>query len=507
MFAAMTPGSNHTLAISRKGIERNCCAPHRQKICHFSGSKTKDQRNTKSQKSPCLRTCLAFCFKDRARMDQREQSMDSHAEGTEGRLRELASKWFIDTQVQLIVHNGFFPTWFMGFVTRKDAEEILREKELGCFLIRLSDKTIGYILSYRGRDRCRHFVISQIESGQFVVCGDTMEHDTISDLIEYYKMSPIQPFAEYLTSPCIEALNEELYDIIQVSPKEKPVATVRTVSTNAVNMQKPLGDLPSEQPPTRPPKGNRTQEEVPPLPRRSRHLDSGPMNDKDKVLYAQLRKQSPREIPRHLCQDSSPGDNLGRADRSTTQDQYIRRCSPPAAPYSVYSELSHLDSKSRSLPLLDNSSDGEQSYRLSAPPHTPPRLSPKPLRQTTYSGLQPEKTDLCSTRKSSHSLEYMDNGGIYHLAGRSGSPHTTLSETRSEQHNDSLYAEVPSEAFTGRFTPVSTYELIPSHGDTKPKPNNNTYEPLEDIRPKHNSSPFGLKNDKWKWLFPEAKRK
>lgn len=154
-----------------------------------------------------------------------------------------------------------------------------------CLITRSFNKL--FFPSCRGRDRCRHFVISQIESGQFVVCGDTMEHDTISDLIEYYKMSPIQPFAEYLTSPCIEvrrnflvtwskyntdqewrsdwcsvfqALNEELYDIIQVSPKEKPVATVRTVSTNAVNMQKPLGDLPSEQPPTRPPKGNRTQE-------------------------------------------------------------------------------------------------------------------------------------------------------------------------------------------------------------------------------------------------------
>ena len=36
----------------------------------------------------------------------------------------------------------------LGFIDR-DAEEILREKELGCFLIRLSDKAIGYILSYK----------------------------------------------------------------------------------------------------------------------------------------------------------------------------------------------------------------------------------------------------------------------------------------------------------------------------------------------------------------------
>ncbi|XP_074488979.1 uncharacterized protein LOC141766223 [Sebastes fasciatus] len=478
MFAEMTPGSNHSR--SRKGIERNCCVPYRQqkprseRICNFSsGSRTKDQR-----KSPCLRTCLTFCFKDQARMEQMEPPVDPHVEGTEGRLRELASKWFIETQVPLIVRNGFFPTWFLGFITRKEAEEILREKELGCFLVRLSDKAIGYILSYKGRDRCRHFVINQSETGQFVVCGDTEEHYSVSGLIEYYKTSPFQPFGEYLTSTCFEALDKELYDIIQV--KEKPVASVRAVRSN------PQTNSTSEKPPVRPPKSKRTPEEGPPLPRRSRALDNGPLNDPDKVMYAQLRKQSPREIPRsqHIPQDNSPGDNLGRAaGRSTTQDQ--SRCSPPSGPESVYSELGLLDSKSRSLPRLDNSSDGEQSYRLSAPPHTPPRLSPKPVRQKT------ERTESCFPASSSHSLEHMSDSGVYHLAGRPGSPHTTASGTR--------YAEVPNEV-------DNTYELLPGHDDT-PEPNSNTYEPLEDLRPKHTHSSWGLKNDKWKWLFPDAKRK
>lgn len=31
----------------------------------------------------------------------------------------------------------------------RDAEDILRDKKLGCFLIRLSDKALGYILSYK----------------------------------------------------------------------------------------------------------------------------------------------------------------------------------------------------------------------------------------------------------------------------------------------------------------------------------------------------------------------
>lgn len=57
---------------------------------------------------------------------------------------------------------------------------------------------------YRGRDRCRHFVINQGKSGQFMVSGDTEVHDTLSDLIEYYKTSPIEPFGEFLTSSCYE---------------------------------------------------------------------------------------------------------------------------------------------------------------------------------------------------------------------------------------------------------------------------------------------------------------
>lgn len=56
----------------------------------------------------------------------------------------------------------------------------------------------------RGRDRCRHFVINQSKSGQFLVHGDNRVHDTVSDLIEHYKTSPIQPFGEHLTTSCFE---------------------------------------------------------------------------------------------------------------------------------------------------------------------------------------------------------------------------------------------------------------------------------------------------------------
>ncbi|KAM9376476.1 uncharacterized protein KZ484_009058 isoform 1-T2 [Pholidichthys leucotaenia] len=490
MFAEMTP--NHSLAISRKGVEENCCKLFRQ----HKHRTEKVQISQLRPKSPCIRTRLKFCFKERTRM---EAVGAPKGEGAEGKLRELASKWFLETQVPLIVKNGLFPTWFLGFISRKDAEEILREKELGCFLIRLSNKAIGYILSYRGSDRCRHFVINQSETGQFVVCGDTEGHNTVPDLIEYYRTTPIEPFGEYLTSSCFEAVDEELYDMIQVSPKEKPAVTVR-----AVNVQKRQINPPQQ--PARPRKSNRTQEEVPPLPRRSRHLESSPLSDQDGVFYAQLRKQSPREIPRavHSFQDTSPGLTPGRTERTAPKDQTTVRYSPPSQLDGVYSEPTLLDSKSRSLPLLDISADGEQSYRLNAPPDTPPRLSPKPVRQTSGNAQQSEGTGLCSRPGSSYNLDYLNGSPVYHLAGRPGSPHTTSPDARSlKSEEKSIYAEV-----SGNSAAESAYELIPNHGDaTKAQAKSNTYEPLEDMRQTHNPSSWGFKNDKWKRIFPEAKRK
>lgn len=57
-------------------------------------------------------------------------------------------------------------------------------------------------------------MINQSESGQLVVCGDTEGHDTVSDLIEYYKARPIQPFGEHLTSACFEVRLNNLDDFL-----------------------------------------------------------------------------------------------------------------------------------------------------------------------------------------------------------------------------------------------------------------------------------------------------
>ncbi|XP_034031508.1 SH2 domain-containing protein 7-like [Thalassophryne amazonica] len=490
MFAEMTPGTKHSLLVS-KGFEQNC---RPEKLCHISGSRSENQNH---RKAFCFRNRLMFCFKERRRMKQRETPVQSVTNATEGQLRELASKWFIETQAPLITHNGFFPSWFLGFISRVDAEEILREKELGTFLIRLSDKAIGYILSYKGRNRCRHFVINQSKSGQFVVCGESEGHSTVSDLIEHYKMNPIEPFGEYLTSPCSEMLNEDLYDVIQVSPREKSASAIRKQQINSSN-----------QLPTRPPRASRTLQDIPPLPQRSKHLEVGSPNDRKPeqggVMYTELQKKLHRELT-HICQNSSSEQYSATSGREKMQDQSINRCSPIPAENCVYSLL--LDNKTRSLPLLDSSCDGAQSYRLSATSLTPLQRSPMPLRQaTSYNPLPQNPNSHC--RPNSNILDYRSKEAVYHLAGRPGSPHAVTDYRFMISEEDTTYAEVSPEFLSCHFHYENTYEQIPGHEDMdQSKCSSNTYESLDDHRHKPHLLNLRLKNNKCKWLFPEAKRK
>lgn len=189
------------------------------------------------------------------------------------------------------------------------------------------------------------------------------------------------------------------------------------------------------------------------MPRRSRQIDSGLLNDQDKLLYAQLNKHAPKETQRFQPrQDSPTGRDEGASDRPRGQHQNVRRFSPLSPPTPLYPDLG-LDARSRSLPLLDGSSNREQSHRLSVPERTPPRLSPRPVREANAA---PE----AGCRGSP---EQAGVAAIYHLAGSPG-----LCETRLWQE-EVVYTEVPADAIR------------------------NTYEPVEDLRPRQKQAAWGLK--------------
>ncbi|KAL0601675.1 SH2 domain-containing protein 7 [Plecturocebus cupreus] len=137
----------------------------------------------------------------------KQLSLGRHPNGAEGsqalaELQELALKWFTETQAPFILQNGALPPWFHGFITRKQTEQLLRDTAVGSFLIRLSDRATGYILSYRGYDRCRHFVISQLRNRRYIISGDTQSYSTLAELVRHYQEAQLEPFGETLTAAC-----------------------------------------------------------------------------------------------------------------------------------------------------------------------------------------------------------------------------------------------------------------------------------------------------------------
>ncbi|KAK6492680.1 myosin-IIIb-like isoform X1 [Huso huso] len=118
-------------------------------------------------------------------------------------------RWFKETQARKVVRNGAFPNWFHGMITRRQAEDLMTDKSLGCFLIRVSESREGYTLTFRGKDRCRHYMIEMQTNGKYVILGEARAHPSLLDLIEYHKKVGILPFLELLTVPCGQRSNAE----------------------------------------------------------------------------------------------------------------------------------------------------------------------------------------------------------------------------------------------------------------------------------------------------------
>ncbi|NXH13313.1 SH22A protein, partial [Bucco capensis] len=57
--------------------------------------------------------------------------------------------WFEQTQAKSLKIHGELPVWFHGFISRRETEKLLQDQPLGCFLVRFSESTVGFVLSYR----------------------------------------------------------------------------------------------------------------------------------------------------------------------------------------------------------------------------------------------------------------------------------------------------------------------------------------------------------------------
>lgn len=241
--------------------------------------------------------------------------------------------WFTESQLQSVIRNGVVPEWFHGIISRKTAEELLMAKPPGYFLIRVSESRIGYTLSYRAEDRCRHFMIDALENGSYIIVGENRYHRFLHDLVDFHRRTPIMPFTQVLTVPCGQASNDKT-DYAELLFCSRGPDSRASLPPN--NFQ-----VPSINPP-----GSR--EDIPPaLPHRPNYLGNSPIlppKSKTNRLYPSLEDEFqhntspppalPVPTPRKKYTGDNPPSNQppevpSRDCMALKQNQAVRTVSAP----------------------------------------------------------------------------------------------------------------------------------------------------------------------------------
>ncbi|XP_071664368.1 SH2 domain-containing protein 4A isoform X1 [Patagioenas fasciata] len=120
---------------------------------------------------------------------------------------ESIIRWFKEEQFPLRAgyqkSTDTIAPWFHGILTSKKAEELLNRTAPGSFLIRVSEKIKGYVLSYRSGEGCKHFLIDASSDSYSFLGVDQLQHSTLADLVDYHKDEPITSLGkELLLYPC-----------------------------------------------------------------------------------------------------------------------------------------------------------------------------------------------------------------------------------------------------------------------------------------------------------------
>ncbi|EOA97338.1 SH2 domain-containing protein 4A, partial [Anas platyrhynchos] len=129
---------------------------------------------------------------------------------------ESIIKWFKEEQFPL--RAGYQKTtdtiapWFHGILTSQKAEELLSKMVPGSFLVRVSEKIKGYVLSYRSVEGCKHFLIDASSDSYSFLGVDQLQHSTLADLVDYHKEEAITSMGkELLLYPCGQEDHEPDY--------------------------------------------------------------------------------------------------------------------------------------------------------------------------------------------------------------------------------------------------------------------------------------------------------
>nr|XP_033771115.1 SH2 domain-containing protein 4A [Geotrypetes seraphini]XP_033771123.1 SH2 domain-containing protein 4A [Geotrypetes seraphini] len=121
--------------------------------------------------------------------------------------RENIIRWFKEEQLPLRAgcdkSGDQIAPWFHGIISRQEAEDLLNSVTPGSFLIRVSEKIKGYVLSYWSEEGHKHFMIDASSDSYSFLGVDQLQHHTLADLVEYHKEEPITSLGkEQLLYPC-----------------------------------------------------------------------------------------------------------------------------------------------------------------------------------------------------------------------------------------------------------------------------------------------------------------
>lgn len=74
-----------------------------------------------------------------------------------------------------------------GIISREQAEALLKEGGPGLFLVRVSERIFGYVLSYRSKEGVKHLLIDASENC-YMLLGDQIRFTSLSELVEYHQV-------------------------------------------------------------------------------------------------------------------------------------------------------------------------------------------------------------------------------------------------------------------------------------------------------------------------------
>lgn len=92
----------------------------------------------------------------------------------------------------LIPGTSNVASWFHGIISREEAEELLRLRSVGAFLVRVSERIWGYTVSYKsavdGDSKVKHYLIERISEGYQFLGTNQLVHEHLNDLISFHQV-------------------------------------------------------------------------------------------------------------------------------------------------------------------------------------------------------------------------------------------------------------------------------------------------------------------------------